>query len=93
MGKIHGDYWDKFNEDMDAAMKSLDEACGNISRSTSNGQSIIQKNGHVEINGTVKSLKINGKLIDLGNEVKPVVRESSAWVRGLSKLLGMLSGG
>jgi len=39
---------------------------GGTSVQTSNGLTVINKNGNVEIKGNLKSLKVNGKEIDLG---------------------------
>ena len=74
-GKKWDAFWKSFENTMDQLGPAIEESVesiqvgnivhGNMSGGDYCGQSIIQKNGHVEIRGKIKSLKINGKTVDL----------------------------
>lgn len=63
--------WNKFWKDFENLFESMEGAMDDFSSSTNtqvmngNGTSVVTKNGHVEIKGNIKSLKVNGKVIKL----------------------------
>jgi len=66
MGKAWKKFWSGFEKMMDALPGLIDEAFEDgIPGSTT----MVNKNGHVALHGSFKSLRINGKLIRIPGNV------------------------